>query len=368
MKNYLLFVFAFVLLNLGCVEKEKTQAFYVGTYTSAGSEGIYRCELNLETGDLEMQKSFGGIENPSFVVLSPDKKNLYSVSEAGEKGSFVYALKVDENKDLMVINKQSSNGQGPCHVSVSADGKFVATATYGGGTTSLYQTNADGSLIEASSVNINEGSGANMKRQSKPHAHSIKFSPYNHQVFSADLGTDQLDIYNLENGELKEGEQTFVKMAPGAGPRHLEFHPSKEVIYVINELNSTVSVVKLVENNWEVVQDISTLPEGFEGVSYCADIHISKDGKYLYGSNRGHNSIVVYKVNEKGDSLEFLRTVSVEGDWPRNFGITPDGNWLLVANQKSNDITVFKIDKKTGLPKFVGKKLEMPSPVCIEFL
>ena len=157
-------------------------------------------------------------------------------------------------------------------------------------------------------------------------------------------------------------------MTPGAGPRHLEFHPNKEVIFVINELNSTVSVVNMTENKWEVVQNISTLPEGFEGASNCADIHISNDGKYLYGSNRGHNSIVVFKVHEKNQSLEFLTTVSVEGNWPRNFGITPNGDWLLVANQKSNDITVFRIDKKTGLPEFSGKKLDMPSPVCIEFL
>lgn len=368
MKRYILFLFA-LLISVSIFSQNKNQQqFYVGAYTSGGAEGIYLCSLNLETGEIKSEKSFSGIENPSFVKLSPDKNYLYSVSEAGEKGSFVYAYKVEDNKSLNFLNRQSSNGNGPCHVDVSKDGKFVATATYGGGTTSLYSVSGDGSLIEASSVHINKGSSTNEKRQNKPHAHSIKFSPYDNQVLSADLGTDNLDIYHLENGKLVKEEQTFVKMNPGAGPRHFDFHPNKEVIYVINELNSTISVVKRVNNAWKVVQDISTLPEDFEGTSYCADIHISEDGKYLYGSNRGHNSIAVYQVNKKDQHLQRLGNVSVEGNWPRNFGLTPDGKWMLVANQKSNDITVFKINPKTGMPEFTGKKLELPSPVCIEFL
>lgn len=368
MKSYVLFLFALMISASIFSQNKNQQQFYVGAYTSAGAEGIYLCSLNLETGEIKNEGSFSGIENPSFVKLSPNRKYLYSVSEAGEKGSFVYAYKVEDNKGLSFLNKQSSNGQGPCHVDVSADGKFVATATYGGGTTSLYPVSDDGFLNEASTVNINKGSGASEQRQNKPHAHSIKFSPYNNQVFSADLGTDNLDIYQLENGKLEQKEQTFVKMKPGAGPRHFVFHPNKEVIYVINELNSTVSAVKLDNDKWTVVQDISTLPEDFEGTSYCADIHFSKDGKYLYGSNRGHNSIAIFEVNKKNQTLKSLGNVSVGGDWPRNFGLTPDGKWMLVANQKSNDITVFKINQKTGVPEFTEKKLDLPSPVCIEFL
>lgn len=368
MKNNLLFGLICVFIFCACTSEEVTQQFYVGTYTSAGSEGIYRCELNTATGDIVVQKSFGGIENPSFLALSPSKNLLYSVSEAGEKGSFIYALKVDENKDLIQLNKQSSNGRGPCHVNVSPDGKFVAAATYGGGTTSLYPLEPDGALNVASTVNVNEGSGADANRQNKPHAHSIKFSPFDNQVFSADLGTDQLDIFELQDGRLVKGAQAFVEMEPGAGPRHFEFHPDGKVIYVINELNSTMSVLKKEEGNWGIIQNRSTLPADFSGASNCADVHISKDGKYLYGSNRGHNSIVVFGVNQNDYTLDFLQTVSVEGDWPRNFGITPDGKWLLVANQRSNDITVFKINKETGIPEFTGKKLSLPSPVCIEFL
>ena len=368
MKSYILFLFV-LLISIAAYSQDKNQQkFYVGTYTSAGADGIYLCGLNLETGAIKMEKSFSGIENPSFVKLSPDRQYLYSVSEAGEKGSFVYAYKVGEDHYLTFLNKQSSNGQGPCHVDVSPDGKFVVTATYGGGTTSLYPVSSNGGLKKASSVNINKGASVNKKRQNKPHAHSMKFSPYGNQVIGADLGTDHLDLYRLENGKLVKENQAFVKMTPGAGPRHFVFHPKAEVIYVINELSSMVSVVKKIDAEWTVVQDISALPENFEGTSYCADMHISKGGKYLYGSNRGHNSIVAFKVNKKDHKLSRLGNVLVEGDWPRNFGITPDGKWMLVANQKSNDITVFSINPKNGMPQFTGQKFELPSPVCIEFL
>lgn len=367
MKRCILFVISLVISTLIFAQEENQHEFYVGAYTSAGAEGIYLCSFSSETGEIKLEKSFSGIENPSFVKLSPNNNFLYAVSEAGDKGSFVYAYKVDDDKNLTLLNKQSSNGNGPCYVDVSGDGKFVAAATYGGGTTSLYPVMKNGALKKASTVMVNEGSNVNEKRQNKPHAHSIKFSPYNNLIFSADLGTDHLDIYELKKGKMKKSSPAFVKVPDGAGPRHFDFHPKKEQIYVINELNSSISVLQQVSGNWKVVQNISTLPTDFDGVSYCADIHISRDGKFLYGSNRGHNSIAVFKI-DSGLKLNFIETVPVAGDWPRNFGLTPDGKWMLVANQKSNDITVFKINTETGMPKFTGKKLSLPSPVCIEFL
>ncbi len=368
MKRSILFVFALLITTIIFAQQINQVKFYVGAYTSAGAEGIYLCSFSPETGDIKLERSFNGIENPSFVKLSPNKNFLYSVSEAGDKGSFIYSYKVEGNFDLTLLNKQSSNGNGPCHVDVSADGKFVATATYGGGTTSLYPVSKNGSLQEASSVNVNKGTSINEKRQNKPHAHSVKFSPYNNQVYSADLGTDHLDIYKLENGELKKSNPSFVKLPAGAGPRHFDFHPKKELIYVINELNSSISALRKGSSGWEVAQNISTLPKDFTGVSYCADIHVSKNGNFVYASNRGHNSIAVFSVSKRDQKLKSTGTVSVEGNWPRNFGLIPGGKWMLVANQKSNDITVFKINSKTGIPEFTGKKLSLPSPVCIEFL
>lgn len=368
MKSLTLFVGLFLVVLIALGQNVGFQHFYIGSYTSEGAEGIYLCKLNTNTGEVILEHTFSGVDNPSFVKLSPNKKYLYSVSEAGEKGSFVYAFEVQEDNSLVLLNKQSSNGQGPCHVDVSPGGNYVAVATYGGGTTSVYPVLKNGSLLEASSTIKNSGSGANKDRQSKPHAHSIKFSKWGNDVFSADLGTDQLNIYRLKKNALKTKGQAFAKLPPGAGPRHFDFHPNKKVIYVINELSSTVTALKKDRKGWSVFQNISTLPSDYTGESYCADIHISKDGKYLYGSNRGHNSIAVFEINSKDASLKLLDVVSVEGNWPRNFGITPDGRWMLVANQRSGNITVFEVDKVNGSIKYAGKEIKLPAPVCIEFL
>ncbi|WP_346857231.1 lactonase family protein [uncultured Draconibacterium sp.] len=372
MKQSILFLFAFLLVSTLFAQTSNLQNFYVGTFTSEGAEGVYLCSVNTETGNVSLVETFKGFDNPNYLSLSPNKKYLYVVTrvstEVDKSGGYVCAYKIEKDGKLAFLNKQASNGEDPCHVDVSPDGSFVAIATYGGGTTSLYPVNNDGSLQEPSTVNRNSGAGADPSRQSGPHAHSIRFSPFSNEVFSADLGTDHLDIYNLVDNKLEAADQAFVKMKAGAGPRHFEFHPNGNVIYVINELNSTITSIHKSKNKWATFQTISTLPKDFKGESYCADIHISADGKYLYGSNRGHNSIAVFEVNEKDQTLESIGTVSVEGNWPRNFGITPDGKWMLVANQKSGDITVFKLNKQNGIPQFTGNKIKLPSPVCIQFL
>lgn len=365
----LLMIFVFAVLFSNSQNKNNLK-LYVGAYTSEGADGIYLCNFNTESGEITLVKTFKGIDNPSFVKISPDKKYLYSVSrttpEIEKSGGFVVAFEIGKNNDLHFLNKQISNGGAPCHVNVSGDGKYVAIAAYMGGTTSLYPVNADGSLNPASTVIKNSGSGPH-PNQTQPHAHSIQFSPFDNTVFSADLGTDQLNVFHLENGKLKSYGQKFVKMEPGAGPRHFQFHPDGNTIYVINELNSTVTVVKKHDDIWEVVQNISTLPEGFSGESYCADIHISNDKKFLYGSNRGDNSIAVFDVNAETDELTFRGVVPVEGNWPRNFTLSPDGKFMLVANQRSGNITVFKINAETGMPKFTGNEIKLPAPVCLEF-
>ncbi len=369
-RYFLFFVLLFsgILLN---AQENNLQKFYVGTFTSEGAEGIYLCSFNSETGDLKLENTFKALDDPTFLKISPNKKYLYVATRASAEvektGGFVEVYKIGEKGELHFLNKQVANGDGPCHVDVSPDGKFVTIATYNGGTTSLYPVNQDGTLAEASTIIKNTGHGPDKDRQSVPHAHSMKFSRFGNQVFSADLGTDQLNIYHLEGNTLKTEGQPYVKMAPGAGPRHFEYHPTEDVIYVISELNSTVTALRQTDGNWKVFQTISALPKDFKGESYCADIHISQDGKYLYGSNRGHNSIAVFEVNKNDQSLKFKETVSVEGNWPRNFSMTPGGKWMLVANQKSGDITVFKIDNN-GIPVYNGNKIKLPAPVCIDFL
>lgn len=365
-----LFLMCFGISSFG--QNPENLKMYIGTFTSEGAEGIYLCNFNSETGIITLDKTFRGLDNPSFLKVSPDKKYLYVVSrppvEIEKTAGFVSAYQIKSDGSLHFLNKQVGNGEEPCHVDVSADGKYVAIAAYGGGTTSLYPVNENGSLLPASTININQGSGFDKARQDKPHAHSIKFSPFNNQVFSADLGTDQLDIYTLENGKLIKKGQKYMKLKPGSGPRHFDFLLEKEMIYVISELNSTITSFVLKGETWTKEQTISTLPKDFKGISYCADIHISADGKFLYGSNRGHNSIAVFSIDKDSGKLKNLGFVSVEGNWPRNFALTPDGKFMLVANQKSANITVFRINKETGIPEFTGNQIELPSPVCIEFL
>lgn len=367
--------FILILLSAGSVlysQEPDNKILYTGTFTSEGAEGIYMCHFNNQKGELILKKTFKGFENPSFLKVSPDRKFLYAVcrtpSENGPPGGYVSAFRIGENGHLYFINKQPSNGAGPCHVDISPDGNLVAIATYGGGTTSLYPVKSDGSLKPASSTIVNEGAGPNTDRQSKPHAHSIKFSPRGTGVFSADLGTDQLNIFILQGNKLVPGNQKFVKLAPGAGPRHFDFHPEPGHIYVINELNSTVSVLKKKKTRWEVFQTISTIPDDFSGVNYCADIHVADNGRFLYASNRGHNSIAVFEIDNHSKTLRLLETTSTEGKWPRNFTLSPDGRFLLVANQHSGDITVFHVDQKKGTLRFTGNKLPLPAPVCLEFL
>ncbi len=369
--SLLLFTLLF-LSFFSFTQTNKQVFFYVGTFTSEGGEGILRCGLNTETGEIQVLETLKGIDNPAFLKMSADKRFLFAGTTPSEKvepsGGWVSVYKTGENGALKFVSKQASHGDEPCHVDVSKDNKWVAAANYGSGTLTLFPVSGEGKLQPASTVIANQGSGPDLSRQAGPHAHSVKFSPFTNEVFCADLGTDQLDIFRLENGRLVQNDQKFVKMDAGAGPRHFEFHPSGKFIYVINELNSTVTLLANEGGIWVKKQSYKTLPGDFAGKSYCADIHISKDGRFLYGSNRGHNSIVVFSVNPAYGELKTVGFVPVEGNWPRNFGFSPDGAFLLVANQRSGNITVFRINQQTGLPEFTGKQLKTGSPVCIEFL
>jgi len=369
MKQATLFLFM-VISQMVFAQAQSMFTFYVGSSTTVSSSGILRCGFNTETGEIKVMDIFKGIDNPSFLKVSPDRKYLYAATRSPKNidpgGGFINAYEIGKNGALKFLVKQPSNGADPCHVGVSADGKWVAAANYGGGTVSLYPVDSNGAILPATSVIVSQGSGADKARQAAPHAHSVKFSPFSGTIFSADLGTDQLDIFTIEDRKLVQGEQRFVKMEAGAGPRHFDFHPSGKTIYVINELNSTITPVNFIGDKWERGNSISTVPTGFNGTNYCADIHISADGRFLYGSNRGHNSIAVFDIS--GEVLKLITTVSVEGNWPRNFALSPDGRFLLVANQRSGNITVFSIDEKTGIPTFTGQELKTGSPVCIEFL
>ncbi len=370
MKNVVLCLLILIITKTGIAQN--LEKLYVGTFTSEGAEGIYLCNFDRKTGDILLEKTFKAIDDPAFLKISPDRKYIYVGSRTAQKvekkGGCVCAYKIEKNGDISFLNKQFSHGDEPCHIDVSPDGKFVSAANYGSGTTAIFPVNDDGSLQPASSVIQNEGSGPNKSRQSSPHAHSMKFSPFDNSVFSADLGTDHLNLFKLEDGKLVESEQRLVQIPAGSGPRHFDFHPNGKIIYLINELKSTVSVLKKNNGKWEVIQNVSSLPKDFKGESYCADIHISNDARFLYGSNRGHNSVTIFSINADTQKLKFLGTVSSEGNWPRNFTLTPDNKFMLVANQHSGNITVYKMNSETGFPEFTGKQIQLASPVCLEFL
>lgn len=369
MKKMLFLIFV-ISASLAFSQDMKPEKLYVGTFTSEGAEGIYLCNFNPSTGDITLNQVFKGVDNPNFLRKSTDGKYLYVTTRSpfavDPTGGSVVAYRINANGTLEFINKQSSSGSDPCYVDVSPDGKWVAIANYGGGSVAVYPVNSDGSLKPASSLIKHRGSGPHPTRQKAPYAHSIRFSRDGSTLYTADLGTDQLLIYTLDksSGVLIPGNQAFVALPPGSGPRHFEFTSDEKFCYVANELNSTISVVERKNGLLQVRQTMTTLPAGFKGNSFCADIHLSPDEKYVYVSNRGHQSIAVFERSPEG-LLTPLDHIHVQGDWPRNFIIHPSGKYMLVANQRSHNIAVFQL--RDGIPVFTGIELKLPAPVCLEF-
>ena len=351
-------------------QPEKQCDLYVGTFTSEGAEGVYHCSFNSVTGDLTEKQVFKGMDNPNFLKKSADGRFLYVVSRPPQpiepSGGTISSYRIVEDGSLAFINKQLSHGDDPCYVDVTPDGKYVAVSNYGTGSVALFPVNEDGSLQPASFIDQHEGSGPNSARQAQAHAHSIRFSGNSGLVYSADLGTDKLYAYALDraNNKLVPSSPANALLPPGSGPRHFDFPGDRKYCYVANELISSITVYRNDQDKMTEIQTISTLPADFKGVSYCADIHLSGDGKLVYVSNRGHNSIAVFNRTAEG-KLSLMTTVSTHGNWPRNFAFDPSGKYMLVANQRSHNIVVFSMEN--GIPVYTGKELALPAPVCLEF-
>lgn len=345
----------------GAKPKIEPMEFLLGSYTNQGSEGIYRFIINAE-GQLQKLGLVVKSIQPSFLAYSKDRKFVVAVNEVNDqdgKGT-VESFKV-EGDQLLAINKQSSGGAHPCHVNINEDG-FVLTSNYSGGNIGMHRLAQDGKLSELLDIEDHNGTD-----KGEAHAHSAWFYGDNNDVVSVDLGTDELWFARIDAKKdlLQPRNPATLFIKEGAGPRHLTFHPNGRWAYVINELNSTISLISVIDQ-WEQLAAYSTLPEGFSDESFCADIHISQDGKFLYGSNRGHNSIVIYAVNETDGTLSLIGHESVRGDWPRNFALTPDDNFLIVANQRSNNLVAFKRDTASGLLSFTGE-IGASEPTCILF-
>jgi 6-phosphogluconolactonase len=349
---------------------------YVGTYTAGKSEGIYLYRLQLSSGALAHVATARDIVNPSFLALAPNRRYLYAVNEvadfAGKKSGAVSALGIDQKTgELRLLNQQPSLGADPCYVDVDAGGRFVLIANYTGGNVTVLPVKGDGSLGEASDLKQYEGSSIDRERQEGPHAHSISLDPSNQFAYSCDLGTDKIMIFRFDagKGKLLPSEPPWVQVKPGAGPRHLAFHPSGRYVFVLNEMHSSITAFARDpgKGSLQELQTLSTLPKGVTETNSSADIHVSLDGRFVYCSNRGHNSIAIFAINPRKGLLTTVGHESTQGKTPRNFAIDPAGRFMLVANQNSDNIVVFRVDQKTGRLSSTGQVTTVPSPVCLKF-
>jgi 6-phosphogluconolactonase len=349
---------------------------YVGTYTSGKSEGIYLYRLNLSSGELKHVTTTKGVKDPSYLALAPNRRYLYAVNEveefSGKKSGAISAFSVNQQTgELKLLNQQPSLGGAPCYVVVDKTGRFVLVANYVGGNVAVLPVNSDGSLGDATDVKQFRGSSVDAQRQEGPHAHCIVLDHANGFAYACDLGTDRIMIFRLDarQGKLIPNGRPWVQVKPGAGPRHLTFHPGGKYAYVVNELHATITAFAhdRTSGNLNEVQTVSTLPQDFTAANTSADIHISPDGRFLYCSNRGHDSIAAFKLDPRNGKLSFIAHESTGGKAPRNFAIDPTGAFLLAANQKSDNIVVFRRDKKTGRLSATGQVAEAPSPVCLKF-
>jgi 6-phosphogluconolactonase len=350
---------------------------YIGSYNQDDGDGIHVYSLDAKTGALTPQSSIGGVKNPSFLAVHPSGRFLYAVSEVaksnGEAGGGVSAFQVDgDSGALSPLNETSSMGQGPCHLSVEQTGRYVLVANYSSGSVAMVPLGDDGRLEEASDFVQHEGSSVDPRRQQGPHAHSITVGPGNRCAYAADLGLDQVLVYrmDLEQGKLVPNDPPSAAVTPGQGPRHFAFHPNQKFGYVINEMGNTVTAYAYdgAGDTLTEVQMISTLPDGYAETSYCADIHISASGRFLYGSNRGHDSIAVFGIDGGTGLLDPLGYTSTGGKNPRNFAIDPSGRFLLAANQDTDNIVVLRIDAESGKLTETGVEVQVPKPVCIKFV
>lgn len=341
---------------------------YIGTYTKeGGSKGIYAADFDGATGRLEEPKLVAEVASPSFLTLASSGKTLYAVSENRDR---VTAYRVEADGTLAKLNDQSSAGGGPCYVALTPDGKTLALANYGGGSIASYRVQEDGSLSAPVTTIQHVGSSVDPKRQKGPHAHSINFSLDGRFAYAADLGTDRVYVYAVDPGTsaLKTAGETVIE--PGSGPRHFAFRPDGKFAYLINEMSLMMKAFRVEPATGALteIQSLSTLPAGTAPQGSTAEVVAHPSGRFLYGSNRGHDSIVVYTIDEATGKLTYVENEPIQGKTPRNFVVSPDGKWLLAAGQASDTVTVFAIDAATGALKYADSRIEVSSPVCLRFL
>ena len=351
---------------------------FVGTYTKSNSEGIYTYRMDNATGKLTRIAVVGGIDDPSFVVLHPSGKYLYATSEidnfGGENVGAAAAYAIDRDSgELTLLSERATGGTWPCHITVDATGRWVITANYLSGSAAVFPVEADGSIGEAVCVVQHEGgSGVVVERQEGPHAHSANIDLANRHVLVADLGMDKVMVYELdgETGCLNPAATPAVESAPGAGPRHIDFHPGGRYVCVLNEIDLTLSSYAYDSNTggMDHVQTESTYQGEVVDQPSTSDVHFSPDGRFVYNSNRGHDSLSIFAFDESTGGLSFVGHESTQGRTPRGFNIHPSGDIVLAANENSDTIVEFRRDSETGKLTATGQVVDVPMPTCIKFL
>ena len=349
MKIKLLLIFTISFLN----SRAQNIPLYVGTYTNGDSQGIYQLQFNTELSNLTLAIN---IDNPSFLAYSPDRKYLYSTN--GTESGFLSSYKINEDGSLTLLTRVSSQGKGPCHISINEEGTKVAVSNYGGGTVSIYPVNTDGSLSEASQV-FNHNT-----ENETSHVHSAQF--FKDDLFVSDLGRNAVYQYVLKNNTYQLELEALAETTGNPGPRHFALTKSGDYIYVINEYGASITSIKRTKNGFKQIDEDGTLEPTFKDLNKCADIHLSKDERFLYGSNRGENTIAVFERDINTGEINRIQNMSVHGDWPRNFTLDPTGKFLLVANKNSQNISVFSIDSTSGKLSFLHD-IKVPEPVCLLF-
>lgn len=360
--------------GLGADEVPAEYSLYIGAYTNGASKGILLAHFNSKTGVISTPELAAATPNPTFLAIHPTNRFVYAVNEVGtwngQKTGSVSAFSIEKGGLLRLLNQVSSKGSGPCHVALDSKGRVALVANYGSGSIATYKIGSDGQLSEAVSFFQNTGYGPNKGRQEGPHAHSNTLSADNRYVINCDLGTDHLNIYELdtENAKLVPSNPAYVRAVPGGGPRHFTFHPNEKFAYVCNEMLSSVTAFQWNRFRGELteIQTVSTLPKGFSGENSTAEIRIHAQNGHLYVSNRGHNSIAVFDIAKDG-KLSLVEITPTGGKTPRNFNFDPTGRWLLAANQDSNDITVLEIAHK-GTLHATSNSAKCGAPVCLRFL
>ena len=354
---------------------KKRQAIFIGTYSSRGSEGLYRAWLDADAGRLSDLQPAAPLSNPTFQAMHPAGNFLYSVSEERNEGrrmhGSVNAFEVaPETGRLKLLNKQLSKGDGPCHLCVDARGRHLFVANYASGSAAVFPIAKNGAIGEATSfVQHRGGSGVIPGRQDGPHAHSVTLSPDNRFAFAADLGMDRIMAYRLDagSGALLACDPPDVAGAPGSGPRHMAFHPGGRHAYLVNELGNSVTAFQyeVARGILKPIQTISSLPENWSGTTSAADIHVSPDGRHLYASNRGHDSLACYEIEEISGMLVLKDFLPCGGRCPRNFLLAENGTLMLIANAESDSVSVFRVNSDTGGITPSGAPLQVPAPVCL---